>query len=396
MSRYYSYLNTAEDIIKNFDGGEPLSNHLKKFFSSNKKYGSKDRKQIGHLCYCFFRTGKLFNELSVEDKIVASLFLYSDFPNDLLKNLRPDWCDKVSLNAEEKCSMLNAQYSIQNLFPYSDELSEGIDAEAFSKSFLIQPELFLRIRPGYEDKVLEKLKVSGLKFNVIGDYCIALLNNSKIDDIVELNREVVVQDYSSQGVGELLKNYKLQIANHKLKIWDCCAASGGKSILINDILGDIDLIVSDIRESILFNLKKRFTEAGIKNYHAFIADLSATDYQLPPDDYDLIIADVPCSGSGTWSRTPEQLYFFKEQSIEQYSQLQKKIISNVVGKIKPGGALLYITCSVFKKENEEMVNFIQQQLNLNLVKKEVLIGYDKKADTMFAALLYKPSTVSGI
>lgn len=389
MSRYYSYLNTASGIIKNYDGSEPLSNYIKKFFGSNKKYGSKDRKQISHLCYCYFRTGKLFNELSVEDKIVASLFLCSDSHNDLLKNLKPEWDDKVTMNAEEKCSMLNTQSSIQNLFPYADELSEGIDVDEFAKSFLIQPDLFLRIRPGYKEKVSEKFKVSGLKFNVIGDGCIALPNNSKIDDIVELNREVVVQDYSSQRAGELLKNYKLQTTNRKLKIWDCCAASGGKSILANDILGGIDLTVSDIRESILFNLKKRFTEAEIKNYHSFITDLSSVNSQLPTVNYDLIIADVPCSGSGTWSRTPEQLYFFNEQSIEHYSQLQKKIISNIADKIKPGGFLLYITCSVFKKENEDAVEFIQQQFNLQLIQKVILIGYEKKADTMFAALLQK-------
>ncbi|MBI3717647.1 MAG: Fmu (Sun) domain-containing protein [Sphingobacteriales bacterium] len=394
MSRYYSYLNTASDIIKNYDGSEPLSNYLKKFFSSNKKYGSKDRKQISHLCYCYFRTGRLFNELSVEDKIITSLFLCSDFSNDLLKNLKPEWDDKVSMGAEEKCLMLNAQCSTQNLFPFADELSEGIDADAFSKSFLVQPDLFLRIRPGNKEKVLKKFKVSGLKFNVIAEDCITLCNNSKIDGIVELDKEVVIQDYSSQRVGELFKNYKLKTTNHKPKIWDCCAASGGKSILAKDILSDIDLTVSDIRESIIFNLKKRFAEAGIKNYHSFIADLSAVNCQLSSVNYDLIIADVPCSGSGTWSRTPEQLYFFNHQTIEQFNHLQRRIISNVVSKIKPGGYLLYITCSVFKKENEKVVEFIQQQFNLQLIQKEILIGYDKKADTMFAVLLQRPSTTA--
>lgn len=390
MSRYYSYLHTAAEVIKNYEGGEPLSNYLKKFFSSNNKYGSKDRKQISHLCYCYFRTGKLFSELSFEDKIIYSLFLCSDSPNDLLKNLKPEWHDKASLSFEDKCSMLNAQCLLNDLFPFADKLSDGIDADAFVKSFLIQPDLFLRIRPGYKEKVLEKFKVSGLKYTVIEEHCIALPNNSKIESIVEVNKEVVVQDYSSQRVGELLKNHKPQTTNHKLKIWDCCAASGGKSILVKDILGDIDLTVSDIRESIIINLKKRFAEAGIKYYYSFIADLSAVNCQLSSVNYDLIIADVPCSGSGTWSRTPEQLYFFSKESIEHFNQLQKKITANVVSKLNPGGYLLYITCSVFKKENEDVIEYIQQQFKLRLVQKEVLIGYDKKADTMFAALLQKP------
>lgn len=390
VSRYYSYLNTATAIIKSYNGTEPLSVHLKKFFSTNKKYGSKDRKQISHLCYCSFRTGKLFDAFSAEDKIIASLFLCSDAPNALLENLKPEWNERTVLSVEEKCAVLNVHCSNQNLFPLADELSGDVEVDVFSKSLLVQPDLFLRIRPGFREIVIAKLNNTGLKFTVTGEACIRLPNNTKIDDVIELDKEGVIQDFSSQRVGEFLENYHSKTENNPPKVWDCCAASGGKSILSKDILGEIDLTVSDVRESILLNLKKRFAEAGIKNYQSFIADLSVSDFKLPPAHYNLIIADVPCSGSGTWSRTPEQLYFFHKESIQQYSGLQKKIISNVVKKLKPGGYLLYITCSVFKNENEAVVEFIEHQLGLSVIKKELLVGYNKKADTLFAALLHKP------
>ena len=103
----------------------------------------------------------------------------------------------------------------------------------------------------------------------------------------------------------------------------------------------------------------------------------------------MIIADVPCTGSGTWSRTPEQLYFFNHQTIERFSDLQKRILSNVIPFLKSEGYLLYITCSVFKKENEEIAGFIKEKLLLELIRSEVLKGYDKKADTMYAALFKK-------
>ena len=73
-----------------------------------------------------------------------------------------------------------------------------------------------------------------------------------------------------------------------------------------------------------------------------------------------------------------------------YTTKQKKILTNIVPFIKPGGYLLYITCSVFKQENEAMVNEIKEKFNLQLLRMEVLKGYDKKADTMFAALLALP------
>ena len=161
-----------------------------------------------------------------------------------------------------------------------------------------------------------------------------------------------------------------------------------------DINPNIDLIVSDVRESIVANLKKRFEKAGIKKYKSFAADLihhSPPDsYRVATHHYNLIIADVPCTGSGTWSRTPEQLYFFEENEIEKYSSIQKKIVSNVIPALQTGGSLIYITCSVFKKENEEVVAFIRENFHLQLLQMEVLKGYDRKADSMFVAVLSLP------
>ncbi len=105
----------------------------------------------------------------------------------------------------------------------------------------------------------------------------------------------------------------------------------------------------------------------------------------------MIIADVPCTGSGTWARTPEQLLYFRKEQIEKYTSLQKKILQNVIPHLKKGGHLLYVTCSVFKKENEEIVTFIQEELHLTLINMEILKGYEMKADTMFAALFTVPA-----
>jgi 16S rRNA (cytosine967-C5)-methyltransferase len=147
--------------------------------------------------------------------------------------------------------------------------------------------------------------------------------------------------------------------------------------------------VSDKRKNILKNLDARFVKAGIKSYNSFIADLSANSFSIDKNSFDLIIADVPCSGSGTWARTPEQLKFFRQEKIEQYALLQQQIISNVISSLAKGGYMLYITCSVFARENEENVNFIQKNLNLQLIKSDYLKGYQMQADTLFAALFRK-------
>ncbi len=98
---------------------------------------------------------------------------------------------------------------------------------------------------------------------------------------------------------------------------------------------------------------------------------------------------MPCSGSGTWARTPERLGFFKEKEIEKYASLQKNIIKNVVPHMQDGGLLFYITCSVFKEENEENVDYFLKNFQVALLQMKYLEGYEMQADTLFIAVLRK-------
>jgi 16S rRNA (cytosine967-C5)-methyltransferase len=169
-------------------------------------------------------------------------------------------------------------------------------------------------------------------------------------------------------------------------VWDCCSGSGGKSILLYDSLPGIILTASDKRESIIVNLKTRFREAGIRQYKALVLDLEKET--LPGNiRFDLIMADVPCTGSGTWSRTPEQLYFHEPSAIAKYQLLQRKIVERIIPSLKKGNQLLYITCSVFRQENEENIKWAEEKFGLTTKKLDTIRGYTLGADTMFAALL---------
>lgn len=391
--RFQSYFNTAVLIIKQYDGTVPLLHFLKQYFSQHKKHGSKDRKWISHFCYNYYRLGHALKENSVEERLLVALFLCNDSAGDWHILFDETWNSEWKPELQLRIDLVGSKYpsfSIDDIFPWTDELSDGIDNEQFILSHFTQPDLFLRIRPGKEKIVLQKLNDHAIPFRQIESNCLALPNSSKVDAILEIDKEVVIQDYSSQRIKEFLP---LQTPNSKLetKTWDCCAASGGKSLLAYDTLQNIELTVSDIRPAILRNLKERFERAGIKNYQSFVSDLANSKF-IPPlavqnSKFNLIICDAPCSGSGTWGRTPEQLYFFTKEKMEEYAALQKKIMKNVLPEVEDGGCLLYITCSVFKKENEAVVSFIQQESGFELLKMELLKGYDKKADSMFAALL---------
>ncbi|MES2332616.1 MAG: methyltransferase domain-containing protein [Bacteroidota bacterium] len=379
------YLASATAIIKQYDGSVPLAVFLKQHFKANTKFGSKDRRYISQLCYTYFRTGHAIVASSVEEKIKASLFLCETNPGEWDSLFSDEWLAQWERIIDEKWAFVGSMLpgsDPNKLFPWSDELSDGIDPILFANSHLIQPNLFLRIRPGNEKNVLQKLISHKIEYQQLATSCLALPNGTKIDQVLSIDKEVVVQDYSSQRVAAFFPTERNELP---VSAWDCCAASGGKSLLAYDSITNIRLTVSDVRPSIVRNLKERFAQAGIKNYHSFIADLT-NEIKIVNDQFKIIICDAPCSGSGTWGRTPEQLYFFSKDKIDEYAALQKKIVANIIPHLKPGGYLLYITCSVFKKENEEAVAFIQGNAKLRLVKTELLSGYDKKADSMFAAL----------
>jgi 16S rRNA (cytosine967-C5)-methyltransferase len=225
--------------------------------------------------------------------------------------------------------------------------------------------------------VLDKAGTEGF----IPPATLRLSNGVKVEELFTPDVEVVVQDYSSQRIGALL------VDEVPRRYWDACAASGGKTLLVFDRYPSVEITVSDLRESILRNLEQRFQRAGIKQYTAMTADLQKSGTGPTRKPFDLVLADVPCTGSGTWSRTPEELYFFDPAKIDVYSERQRKIMDNILPKIQEGGRLVYITCSVFRKENEEMLQYLQSRRGMTVEEGGSIIGYADRADTMFAARL---------
>jgi 16S rRNA (cytosine967-C5)-methyltransferase len=390
--RFQSYFNTAIKIIGLYDGAIPLQHFLKQYFAQYKKHGSKDRKYITHLCYGFYRLGKALSESDTTERLRLAIFLCNSKTGEWNFLFDEDWLNNWSDAINDRINFIQTKYnffSVGDVFPFANEASISLDTDAFSASLFIQPDVFIRIRPGYFNEVINRLRQHSVLFKIMDENCIALSPFINIDAILDVDKEVVIQDHSSQQVREFFTVIKSAIKKSPIKTWDCCAGSGGKSILAYDTLQNKTLTVSDVRDSIIQNLKQRFAKAGINNYKDFVVDVANSKPGMQNATYDLIICDAPCTGSGTWSRTPERLYFFDAKRIDDYALLQQKIVSNTIRSLDDEGFFLYITCSVFKKENESIVEFIQQQFQTELIKMELLKGYHNKADTMFAALFRK-------
>ena len=306
----------------------------------------------------------------------------------MLETHKPEWNLHTEKSLKDKCEIAGIEFQslLTSLFPWKDQLSSGVDYDELASSYFIKPDVFLRIRPGKGESTRRKLKSAHIPFIEIRENSLSVPAGSKVDRELNIDAEAVVQDMSSQRVGDYLAKV---ISEKDCSVWDCCAASGGKSIMAYDINPEINLTVSDVREQILHNLDNRFSAAGINNYTSFQGDLTDGTQPVPDAPFDVIIADVPCTGSGTWGRTPEQLFYFEESKMEEYASLQKNIVSSGAKQLKPGGHLLYITCSLFRKENEEVVEYIQKELGLQVMETALLNGISEKADVMFCGLFSK-------
>jgi 16S rRNA (cytosine967-C5)-methyltransferase len=392
MSAYYhSYQSTASSILGSFSFKESFPVYLKKFFKQHKKYGSRDRKIIADLCFGFFRIGNAASSYSITEQMMMGYFLTHDVDGGYLAFANPALAEKIGTPIDAKIDVIKQQFSgfeLAELFPCHAAVSAAIVQHAFALHHLRKPSFFLRVRPLKRDKVLAALKANSIPAKLIGDIAIRIDANVDVEKVIDLDVDAVVQDISSQKTINLLAD----LPAHPTTIWDACAGSGGKSIMLADRYRKVGLYVSDIREEILEELERRFKLAGIVAQKLFCTDLQhpmstqVAKSNLPEGGVDLIVADVPCSGSGTWGRTPELLRSFDETMISEYQFMQKSIVSRLPAQLKPGGHLLYITCSVFKEENDDVVDYIQQSLGLSLVRKEMISGINEGGDHLFAAL----------
>lgn len=376
-------------IIQLYNGSIPLTHFLKNYFRAHPKLGSRDRKILSDMAYCWYRCSKGLDEaLPFEERLHACLYLCeTNTPQS--ENLLPE-TSKLSKSypTQEKINILSGSsisFNIDAIAPFSVQLSPGISKQEWLYSMLQQPRLFIRIRRNRE-KILAILKDNKLPFEMLSGDCIALPNTSPVDKLLPED-SYVVQDASSQSTG----NY-FQTGNEP-NWWDCCSGAGGKSLLLKDKFPGTILSVSDKRTSILHNLEKRFQLYGHAKPTSYIADVAneaALNHALGNRTFSHIICDVPCTGSGTWARTPEQLYFFDEQQIQTIPALQAAIATNASKRLEPGGTLYYITCSVFEAENEAVVKQVQEKTGLQLQEWQLINGIEKKADSMFIAVLKKP------
>ncbi len=203
-------------------------------------------------------------------------------------------------------------------------------------------------------------------------YCL-----SGTDDLTKLpyykNGAFVVQDISSMlaikaiGIEKYVSNLKIQDTKKIITVVDLCAAPGGKSMFAADILEqsgvNYTIYSRDISIDKVDTMLENFYRCQLKNIIAEIVDATVEEERLV-ESADIVIADVPCSGFGVIGKKRDIKYRTTPESIAEVIALQKQILAVAARYLKPGGRLLFSTCTINQNENERHFAWLRDALKL--------------------------------
>jgi NOL1/NOP2/sun family putative RNA methylase len=173
-----------------------------------------------------------------------------------------------------------------------------------------------------------------------------------------------VQEASSMFLEEVLK--QSTDLTQSIKVLDLCAAPGGKSTLIQSLLSEKSLLVSnEVIKTRIAVLTENIAKWGASN--VIITHNDPKDFQRLPRYFDVVVVDAPCSGSGLFRKDPKAINEWSEQQVELCSQRQQRILADILPALKEGGILIYSTCSFSKEEDEEISDWLIKNYELSTV-----------------------------
>ncbi len=350
-------------FIKSWDFNTPLDLALSSYFKSHKSLGSHDRKTIGNIIYSWVRWWSLFENIP---------------PNQVVKMLRnkpaENWAEESNL--PEHCKLGLPPFLYNELKKaYAD------DFETIGKCFNENAPIAIRAnRLKISREELQKKLPFPTTFSNLSKDGLVLQKREPLFTLKEFKEGLFeVQDEASQKIAEFVNAQKGE------RILDYCSGSGGKSLSIApDMGGKGELYLHDIRRKALDQAKIRLRRAGVQNAQI-----------LPPDHptllklkrkMDVVLLDVPCSGSGTLRRNPDMKWKIDFNLLERLKVEQREIFAKGVEFLKesPSSRIVYSTCSLLPDENEKQVEFFLKQFPLEVETQWKNLPKTNQADGFFA------------
>jgi 16S rRNA (cytosine967-C5)-methyltransferase len=188
-------------------------------------------------------------------------------------------------------------------------------------------------------------------------------------------------DDGSRLVAELAAAAMPVVTGRLARVWDCCAAPGGKTLMLalrlKACLDDepaAEILATDVsakRMALMAARLRRFNYADRVKCAVADASVVAGDAE---EKFDLVLCDVPCSGTGTLARNPEIRHRLRVEELARQSVRQRAILTGALGRLAPGGRLVYSTCSLEPEENEQVVEAVANEAGVRRIPVEKLMA----------------------
>lgn len=360
-----------DSIMAIFNEGEYADKVVARALKKDKRWGSHDRKFVAETIYEIVRWKRLYTEIAEvkepydRDNVWRIFAVWAVLRGYTL----PDWkyfestpVRKIKGRFDELSKIRKYRESIPD---WMDEIGVQELGEALWSTEIAaqneQAKVILRVNTLKTTK--EKLRAILMDLNIEtefhSDYPDALILKERANVfLTDAFKEGMfeVQDASSQMVARFLD------VKPGMRVVDTCAGAGGKTLHMASLMENKgQLIAMDLYESKLKQLKLRAKRNGAFNIEYRIIDSTKVIKKLH-EKADRVLIDAPCSGLGVLKRNPDSKWKLQPEFIDNIRKVQAEVLENYSKIVKPGGKMVYATCSVLPSENQEQVQkFLQTE-----------------------------------
>lgn len=386
-----------EALETSFGKGYYADKVIERILKSNPKWGARDRAFIAETTYEIVRWWRYLWELygktpSLKRKELNRIFgLWWRLQGYDL----PEWhgfeaVQDMDLKAAKKS--LPNDVGVQQSFPiWFDELASkdlGKDWPEIAKNLNIPAEVTIRTNTLKTNRrelksLLKAEDVPTMDFPMNDIGLILKERKNTFRNPSFQNGMFEVQDGGSQLIAPFLR------VEPGMRVVDACAGAGGKTLHLAAMMNNKGSIIAmDVEQRKLNELKKRAKRNGVHNIEIRHIDGSKAIKRLK-GSADRLLLDVPCSGTGVIKRNPDTKWKIQPEHLERVMAIQKNILNDYSQMLKPGGLMVYATCSILHAENENQVkNFLERRDDFKLIE-DKRVNPSKDTDGFYMALLQK-------
>ena len=390
-------INALDQI---YNQGEYADKVVQKALKSDKRWGSRDRKFVAETIYDMVRWKRLYDEIAGSKGHFSKENLWKNFAvwAVLRGYALPDWKQfagtpvrRIKGRFDECQKVRKIRESIPDWMDEAGESELGERWDLELKELNRQARVVLRVnRLKTTRKELKKvLESEDIETEFLEKYPDALVLTERKN--VFLTRAFKqglfeVQDASSQLVAPYLEVEPGQ------KVVDACAGAGGKTLHLASLMENRGQIIAmDIYGHKLAELKKRAKRDGVHNVDGRVIEGTKTIKKLK-GKADRVLIDAPCSGLGVLKRNPDSKWKLDKDFLDRIRETQASLLDQYSSMVKPGGNLVYATCSILPSENEKQVErFLKQHPEFEFVKENKVSPATTGFDGFYMALLRKKS-----